>query len=132
MPDNSLPRDELRATVEARRDLGPDYEHALIESFLEKIDSTIDARVRSEVTAQNGYQGHPGPGGFAGPHGAPPGQAKPHKQGDGTIPIALGSLGIGVPLTAIAATQAGLAGLFLAWTGIVLVNLAAAFGRRRR
>ncbi|WP_405149577.1 hypothetical protein OG589_14985 [Sphaerisporangium sp. NBC_01403] len=130
MPDNSLPRDELRATVEARRDLGPDYEHALIESFLEKIDSTIDARVRAEVAAQNGYQGHPGPQGYA--PGAPPGQAKQHKQGDGTIPIALGSLGIGVPLTAIAATQAGPAGLFLAWTGIILVNVAAAFGRRRR
>ncbi|MEV7968627.1 hypothetical protein AB0O34_21955 [Sphaerisporangium sp. NPDC088356] len=132
MPDNSLPRDELRATVGARRDLGPDYEHALIESFLEKIDSTIDARVRAEVAAQNGYQGYPDPHGYAPPHGAPPGRPKPHKQGDGTIPIALGSLGIGVPLTAIAATQAGPAGLFLAWTGIILVNMAAAFGRRRR
>ncbi|GAA3845695.1 hypothetical protein GCM10022226_81320 [Sphaerisporangium flaviroseum] len=129
MPDNRLPRDELRATVEARRDLGPDYEPALIESFLEKIDATIDARVRSEVAAQNGYQGYPGAQGHPGPH---PGQGKPHKHGDGTIPIALGSLGIGIPLTAIAAGEAGPAGLFLAWTGIILVNIAAAFGRRRR
>jgi hypothetical protein len=133
VPDNTLPRDELRATVEARRDLGPDYEHALIESFLEKIDATIDARVRAEVAAQNGYQGYPGPQGHPGPHGGPhPGQGKPHKQGDGTIPIALGSLGIGIPLTAIASGEAGLPGLFLAWTGIILVNIAAAFGRRRR
>ncbi|MFC4587763.1 hypothetical protein [Sphaerisporangium corydalis] len=127
MPDNTLPRDELRATVEARRELGPDYEHALIESFIEKIDAAIDTRVRSEVAAQNGY-GHQGAP-FTGQH---QGQGKAAKQVDGTIPIALGSLGIGIPLTAIAATQAGPAGLFLAWTGIILVNVAAAFGRRRR
>jgi hypothetical protein len=119
VPDNSLPRDELRATVEARRDLGSDYESALIESFIEKIDNVIDARVRAEVAAQSGYRGaQSGPG--------------KNKGSDPTIGIALGSLGIGIPLTAIAADQAGPAGLFLAWTGIVLVNIAAAFGRRRR
>ncbi|MFC4534757.1 hypothetical protein [Sphaerisporangium dianthi] len=127
MPDNSLPRDELRATVEARRDLGPDYEQALIESFLEKIDSAIDSRVRAEVAAQNGHHLPPG---RPGPYGAPP-PAPGKAKGDATIPIALGSLGIGIPLTAIAAGEAGAAGLFLAWTGIILVNVAAAFGRRR-
>ncbi|MET8159611.1 hypothetical protein ABZT47_24860 [Sphaerisporangium sp. NPDC005289] len=130
MPDNSLPRDELRATVEARRDLGSDYEQALIESFLEKIDSTIESRVRAEVAAQNGYPLQPGPGGpYAAPH---PGPGKQPRQVDATIPIALGSLGIGIPLTAIAAGQGGPAGLFLAWTGIIMVNVAAAVGRRRR
>ncbi|MEO3812614.1 hypothetical protein ABGB17_26740 [Sphaerisporangium sp. B11E5] len=130
MPENSsLPRDELRATVEARRDLGPEYETALVESFLDKVDGAIQARVRAEVAAQTGH-GYPPPG----PHGTPP-YAPPQKQqrhSDGTIPIALGSLGIGIPLTAIAAGEAGPAGLFLAWAGIVVVNIAAAFGRRRR
>ncbi|MFB9252583.1 hypothetical protein ACFFWE_30505 [Sphaerisporangium melleum] len=125
MPDNTLPRDELRATIEARRDLGPDYEQALVESFLDKIDSAIEARVRAEVAAQNGYQVQPGTPGASPPRGRP-------KQTDSTIPIALGSLGIGIPLTAIAAGEAGPAGLFLAWTGIILVNVAAALGRRRR
>ncbi|MFC6082531.1 hypothetical protein [Sphaerisporangium aureirubrum] len=130
MPENSsLPRDELRATVEARRDLGPEYESALVESFLEKVDGAIQARVRAEVAAQTGH-GPPPPG----PHGVPqygPPPQKQKQQGDGMIPIALGSLGIGIPLTAIAATQAGPAGLFLAWAGIVVVNIAAALGRRR-
>ncbi|MDH2426213.1 hypothetical protein [Sphaerisporangium sp. TRM90804] len=128
MPDQ-LPRDELRATVEARRDLGPDYDSALVESFLSKIDAAIDARVRAEVASHTGYA----PTGYnqPGPHGGPPPKQKQHK-GDGTIPIALGSLGIGIPLTAIAAGEAHLPGLFLAWTGIVLVNIAAAFGRRRQ
>lgn len=130
VPENSsLPRDELRATVEARRDLGPEYENALVESFLDKVDGAIQARVRAEVAAQSGH-GYTPPE----PHGAAPYAGPPQKQrqGDGTIPIALGSLGIGVPLTAIAVTQAGPAGLFLAWAGIVVVNVAAAFGRRRR
>ncbi|MBB5631339.1 hypothetical protein [Sphaerisporangium krabiense] len=126
MPDN--PRDELRATVEARRDLGPDYENALIESFLDKLDTTIDARVRAAVATQNGH-----PDGYAPPLGGPqPAPGKHHAQRvDPSLPIALGSLGIGVPLTAIAAAGAGPGGLFLAWTGIVLVNVAAAFGRRK-
>ncbi|WP_181871473.1 hypothetical protein [Sphaerisporangium album] len=125
MPDN--PRDELRATVEARRDLGPEYENVLIESFLEKLDHTIETRVRAEVAAQHGHQEYAPP-----PGGAHPAPGRPSKQADPTIAIALGSLGIGVPLTAIAVTQAGPGGLFLAWTGIVLVNIAAALGRRRR
>ncbi|WP_214410364.1 hypothetical protein [Sphaerisporangium fuscum] len=131
MPDNLPPRDDLRATVEARRDLGPEYEPVLIESFLEKLDAAIEARVRAEVAARDGYHPYQAPQGHPGPY-APPPPPRKQKQGDATIPIALGSLGIGVPLTAIAATQAGPAGLFLAWTGIVLVNIAAAFGRRRR
>ncbi|MEU9889877.1 hypothetical protein [Sphaerisporangium sp. NPDC051011] len=125
MPDN--PRDELRATVEARRDLGPEYENVLIESFLEKLDHSIETRVRAEIAAQRGPQGYVPPPGDAYP---PPGKGP--KQVDAMIPIALGSLGIGVPLTAIAAHQAGPGGLFLAWAGIVIVNVAAALGRRRR
>jgi hypothetical protein len=126
VPEN--PRDELRATVEARRDLGPEYENALIESFIAKLDDTIEARVRAQVAAQNGV--HPG---YAPSPGAPyPPPGKPHKQVDATIPIALGSLALGIPLTAIASGEAGPGGLFLAWAGIVLVNIAAALGRRRR
>jgi anti-sigma factor RsiW len=130
VPENpSLPRDELRATVEARRDLGPEYDSALVESFLEKVDTAIQARVRAEVAAQTGHGIPPGPHGA--PQYGPPPPQKQHRQSDGTIPIALGSLGIGIPLTAIAASEAGPAGLFLAWVGIVVVNFAAAIGRRR-
>jgi hypothetical protein len=37
--------------------------------------------------------------------------------------LAIVSLGIGVPLTAIASSMNGLAGLIIAWVGIVLVNV---------
>ncbi|MEV5890269.1 hypothetical protein [Nonomuraea fuscirosea] len=113
MSDKRL-RDDLRATLEARRDLGPDYEPALIDSFMERLDATIAARVRIELD-------HHGvaPRGKAGP-GAP------------LIPIVLGSLGIGVPLTAIAGTTGGAFGLLVAWLAIVLVNVAAAAAVMRR
>ncbi len=107
-----MPRQDLRATLEARRDLGPDYEDALVESFLEKLDREITARVQAEVASQS-----------------PKVQPKPDMT---HIPIALGSMGIGIPLTAIAANFAGAAGLFLAWSGIVVINVAYALSRRRR
>ncbi len=110
----------MRATIEARRDLGPEYEAALVESFVERLDATIAARVRAEVQG-NGL--HPQQ-----PYSPPPGRQ--HRGGNSAVPIALGSMGIGIPLTAIA-SQAGTAGLLLAWGGIVAINFAHALGRWR-
>ena len=106
-------RQDVRATVEARRDLGPEYETALIESFVSRIDATIAHRVRSETNAA----------------GAP--QARPRKGSDPSVPIALGSMGLGIPLTFIAAQNAGTAGLLLAWGGIVAINVAHALSQWR-
>jgi hypothetical protein len=108
--EQHLPRDELRATIDARRDLGPEYESALVESFLERIDATIEQRVQAEV-------------------GRRVPQAKPSGSSGEVIWLALGSMGLGIPLTAIASEKAGTVGLLLVWIGIVLVNLAAALSR---
>ena len=47
---------ELAATLHARRELGDDYESALVDSFLEKVDQRIDGavdrRVRRQVAEQ--------------------------------------------------------------------------------
>ncbi|MBX6381363.1 MAG: hypothetical protein IRZ07_00090 [Microbispora sp.] len=107
-------REDLRAVIAARRDLGPDYEDALVDSFLDKLDVEIAARVRSEVEAQLRRQ--------------PP--VPPVRQKDSAVGVALGSLGIGIPLTAIAAGAGHFPGLLLAWGGIVAVNLAYALSRR--
>lgn len=106
-------RQDMRATVEARRDLGPEYETALIESFVSRLDATIAQRVRVEMHAA----GVPG--------------VKPRKSTNSSIPIALGSMGIGIPLTGIAAHTSGTAGLLLAWGGIVAINFAHALSRWR-
>ncbi|WP_182873466.1 hypothetical protein [Microbispora sp. H10670] len=106
-------REDLRAVIAARRDLGPEYEDALVDSFLDKLDVEIAARVRNEVAAQIGHQPLPG-----------------RRPKDSAVGVALGSLGIGIPLTGIAAGTAHGPGLLLAWGGIVAVNLAYALSRR--
>ncbi len=50
--------------------------------------------------------------------------AQPYVRPDRTqFVLAIVSLGIGVPLTAIASGMNGLAGLIIAWIGIVMVNV---------
>lgn len=64
-----------------------------------------------------------------------PGAAAPveraEKQNHGVLALAITSLGVGIPLTAIAVSEAGLPGLIVAWVGIVCVNAAYASSRRR-
>lgn len=45
--------------------------------------------------------------------------------------LAMMSLGLGIPLTAIASGTAGLPGLLVVWVGIVLVNAVYAWSRRQ-
>ena len=106
---------ELDATLQARGDLGAEYESALIESFLEKIeqrlDSTVDRRVRRQLAEQQmvvarGNRAPSDPGGFG------------ERFGFGII-----SLIMAIPLSAIASAQADLPGLVVAWLGIVGVNV---------
>ena len=62
---------------------------------------------------------------------APMPEAEPGtKQNHGVLALAITSLGVGIPLTAIASAQAGLPGLIVAWVGIVGVNAAYATSRR--
>lgn len=56
---------------------------------------------------------------------------EPVRHGRGTLALAITSLGIGIPVTAISASTAGLPGLVVAWLGIVGVNMAYVWGQRR-
>ena len=97
VPDEPLvPRDDLRATIEARRELGSDLEPELVESFV--------ARIEERLTK--------GPSAPARPQGR-----------EGSFVLALISLGAGIPLTAIALNLGDLVALLIVWLGIVLVNL---------
>lgn len=111
---------ELDATLQARRELGPEYESALIESFLEKLDqrldSTTDRRVRRQLAEQQ----------MVVARGARPSSAEETfaaRYGFGII-----SLVLAIPLSAIAVVQADFGGLCVAWLGIVGVNVAQAAG----
>ncbi|WP_431034289.1 hypothetical protein ACQYWQ_11630 [Streptomyces sp. P6-2-1] len=113
-------RKELDATLQARRELGEEYDSALVDSFLEKmerrVDETIDRRVRRGLAEQQVVVAR----------GSSPHVPRFH----GNIwfrqyAFALISLVLAIPLSAIAAAQGGTAGLIVAWAGIVGVNVAA-------
>ncbi|NED12227.1 hypothetical protein [Streptomyces sp. SID9124] len=122
-PDTELGK-ELNATLQARSELGADYDSALVESFLEKVeqrlDATLDRRVRRHLAEERTAVAR---------------GARPPAQAQGTFGERFGfgiiSLVLAVPLSAIGAANAGISGLVVAWIGIVGVNVVqAGHGRR--
>ena len=49
--------DEVRAAAETHRELPPEYQTAVIESFLSKVDREIDARVDARLAGYGGGRG---------------------------------------------------------------------------
>ena len=91
-------REELQAHVAARRELGPEYEPELVDSFLERIEGKLDQRHRGKA-------------------------ARRDKEHHAITPLVLGSLGLAIPLMAIAGSTAGPFGVAVVCIAIVLVNL---------
>jgi hypothetical protein len=112
---------ELDATLQTRRELGQEYEEELIASFLEKFDqrleAIVDKRMRRQlaeqqmVVARGGARTETGGGSPSYPEGM-----------SGRL-LAVASLVLAVPLSAIAAVNTGLPGLLVCWCGIVGVNV---------
>jgi hypothetical protein len=101
-------RDEIRAAAETYHELGPDYQAAVIDSFLDKVGQQIDARVDARMAAP---------------------WAWPARAARRPAPFALAvvSLALGIPLTAIAAGISGISGLLVIWIAITAINMAYAF-----
>ncbi|MBW5424662.1 hypothetical protein GKQ77_24370 [Streptomyces sp. BG9H] len=106
---------ELDATLHARRELGEEYDAALVDSFLGKIeqrvDGTIDRRMRRHLAEQQMVvaRGARSPGS--------PLDSWSERFGFGVL-----SLILAVPLSAIGAVNGGLTGLLVTWAGIFGVN----------
>jgi hypothetical protein len=116
----SLTPDELRAAAETHRELGPDYQSAVIDSFIDKVGREIDARVDARLGQARVPSPYPG---YPGPHQMAPKQQSSGRNGQ--LALAIVSLSLGVPMTAIAlGTHAGNLALFIIWLGIVAVNAA--------
>ena len=94
-------RHEAEATLHARQELGKGLEPQLVDGFVDRIEQEIERRAQ-ELAARQRPTRH---------HGAP------------TIPLALGSLGIAIPLMGIAGGTAGFPGILVVCIAIVLVNL---------
>jgi hypothetical protein len=86
-------KEEVAAALEARRELGPDYEDPIVDALVAKIEKRLEAQ-------------RPAP-------------ARRHEPGQAPM---LASLGISIPLIAIAGGTAGAGGIALVCLAIVLVN----------
>lgn len=96
-------RQELEATVAARRELGPEHEEDLIAGFLDRIEVEIDRRVQERI---GHVRRHGGRGNFS-----------PEE------------LGIFVPIFIIAGIFGGAAGIFAVAGVLVVVFLVQTFRR---
>lgn len=113
--DEDVGREDAEALLEVRRELGPSYDAALVDSFAERIEKVIAVRVDAQV-AERGRT-----------------RRDDNDRDSHRLALAIVSLGTGIPITAVAAGTAELPGLVVAWAGIVGVNLSYALrGRRRR
>jgi hypothetical protein len=113
MSNPNLPRDEFAAVLGARQELGREYEPALVESFIERLNQAIDVRVDAALAERSG------------------GRLQAAFQ-RAQFQLALVSLGAGIPITAIAGGTARVPGLVVAWGGIAAVNLAHSLSQRPR
>ncbi|MET7905974.1 hypothetical protein ABZS86_32750 [Streptomyces sp. NPDC005355] len=119
---------ELDATLQTRKELGVEYESELVDSFMDKVEQrfsdTADRHVRRQLAEQQMAAAR-GTRPYA--TGAQPGQA--HGLGVSERFAFVGvSLVLAVPLSAIGAVNAGLAGLLITWAGIFGVNAVHAMG----
>ena len=108
--------DDLRASVAADRELGRDYETAVVRALAERLDREIDRRVdeRLELRRARRRDGHDA----------------------WTVLLALASIGMALGVPSATHDQLGTGGslvvTIVAWAAIAAVNVAFALGRRRR
>ncbi len=93
-------RHELEATLAAREEVGKELEPHLVEQFVDKVEQEIERRAKAQPRREFPRSGHNAP----------------------MIPLALGSLGLAIPLIAVAGHFAAFAGVLVVCIAIVLVN----------
>ncbi|WP_320781007.1 hypothetical protein [Streptomyces sp. CRN 30] len=108
---------ELSATLQARRELGEEYDSALVDSFLEKVeqrlDGTVDRRVRRRLAELQMSEAR----GTRSPRSSTDSWGE--RFGFGVV-----SLVLAIPLSGIGGGTGDLPGLLVTWAGIVGVNVA--------
>ncbi|GAA1479452.1 hypothetical protein GCM10009623_38980 [Nocardioides aestuarii] len=107
--EEQLDKGELEAVLETRRELGPTYDAALIDSFADRIEATVEARVAAELEVRR--------------------HADRAQASAGPRQLVLGivSAGVSIPITAIslsAGEGGGLVAMIVSWAGLVGINVA--------
>jgi hypothetical protein len=104
VPVDSETKAELEATVEARRELGPAHDQELIDGFLDRMGKELDRRIDERIAAR-----------------------EPKKRA--SSPLNPATLGVSIPIIAIAGGIGGVAGLFIAFAALTLVFIIAELRR---
>jgi len=94
-----VPKDELRAAIEARKELGTEMEPAVIDSFVERVERRLAERAGESERSLERKRDH-------------------QKE------MVLGAMGISVPLLAIAAIFTGLAGVLVVCAALAVIAIA--------
>ena len=95
--------EELRAAVEARRELGEEMEPAVIDAFVERIERRLADREKGRASALYHKREH-------------------QKE------MILGSMGISIPLLAIAAIFTGLPGVIAVCVALAVIAIVSSRG----
>ena len=104
MTDNAVVKDELEAAIAARTEMGAEMEPAVVDAFVARIERRLVERGERDELALK-------------------------RQRDHEKEMVLGSMGISVPLFAIAAVFTGLAGVVAVLVALVVITVVTA--RRR-
>ena len=99
-----VPRDELQAAIDARKELGEELEPAVIDSFVERIERRLTER---EDQSERALQ-----------------KRREHQK-----EMILGSMAISIPLFALAAIFAGLAGVIVVCATLAVIAVVTAVQR---
>jgi hypothetical protein len=107
---------EAAAAINARRELGLEYEEQIAAGLAERVEHAVwqqrlgdDGRTKVELARIEDAKLERGQ----------------------RLALTIVSLGVGIPITAIAGEQTGLPGVWIAWAGIAAVNAIFSLGRRR-
>jgi hypothetical protein len=92
MSEPLVPRDEVRATLEARQELGAAYEDELVERFAQRVEARLKERAPARRT------------------------------GSQSPAVAIVSILAAIPMVAIAGGTTGVPGVALVCLALVLVN----------
>jgi hypothetical protein len=99
MSEDLVPRDELQATIAARKELDADIEPALVDSFVERIEKRIAERQGESEQSLRRKREH-------------------QKE------MVLGAMALSIPLFALAAIFTGLAGVIVVCGVLVVIAVA--------